>query len=434
MMSSYDAVWNRAPAIVGGVGLAIASLLLAFALPADGKSRKDQADAVGPLDLAKVSVTQLGRNTHVLLRTRGRWRFSQLDLKPQLKRAVPPNHLCLELRQDGRRSRSCFGSGSDGKPRVVGGKVAGSGKVRKYSGVAVERVKRPNRRSIEAIFPSEVIGLRPGGFRWRAISGSSHSSCSSIEPPTDKGPGYYPRPGARHAPTQQDAAVTCSDRVPDQGSVKDKLRQLQIVGCTRDESLANRHGSRGKRQVALTFDDGPSQYTGRVMEILDRHQAKGTFYVIGSAVSGRGSLLRRMLRGGHEIGNHSMNHVQNPSHSNLAATNQRIRDATGFTPCTFRPPYGALSSATAGAAWQLGMSNILWDIDTRDWQLPGSWAIRERTVYPAQNGSIILLHDGGGFRGQTVAALPGIIVGLQRRGFELVTVSQVLGERMLLKP
>ena len=190
-----------------------------------------------------------------------------------------------------------------------------------------------------------------------------------------------------------------------------------------------------------------------MLEILDRHDAKGTFYVLGNQVPGQASLLKRMLRGGHEIGNHSTVHALNPSGSDIATTSKRIRDATGFTPCSFRPPFGALSSATAGAAWQLGMSSALWDIDTLDWQLPGPGAIlarygdglgssepprsgpiQARALSPVKNGSIILMHDGGGFRAQTVAALPGIISELERRGYQLVTVSRLLGERMVLAP
>ena len=448
-----DELRDRAAAIVPGVGLVIAVLSLALASPAEGSSRKDRADAVGPLDLAKASVTQSGRTTHLLLRTRGRWRVSQLAPKPQLQRVRPPSYLCLELRTAGGRSRSCFGTDRKGKPSLVRGKLAGNGKVRKYSGVPVKRIRRPNRRTIEAVFRSEAIGLRPGRFRWLAISGWNDPSCFPAEPPTDELPADEGPPGARRGWKAQRGTVSCLDRVPNRGSVKSKLRRPQIVGCTRDEQLVNRNGSRGKRRVALTFDDGPSQYTSRVIQILDRHRAKGTFYVLGSEVPGRASLLRRMLRRGHEIGNHTTNHATNASLADIATTNRRIRDAAGFTPCTFRPPGGALSSATANAAWQLGMSNVLWDVDTRDWQLPGpgaiearlgdglgdyepprSGAIHERAVSPAQNGSIILLHDGGGFRGQTVAALPGIIEELQRRGFRLVTVSRLLGERMRLKP
>jgi len=420
--------------VVGAVLATVLVLVLVLASSAEGSSRKDSADAVGPLDLAKASVTQVGRNTHFLLRTRGRWRLSQLDPKPQLQQAVPPNHLCLELGRNGKRSRSCFGSDSSGKPRLVKGKLAGGGKVRNYSSVPVKRVKRRNRHSVEAIFRSEAIGLRPGGFRWRAISGWGRSSCFPAEVSAEEGPADGPAPGARSGSKVQNGVLSCSDRVPNGGSVKSKVRPVRIVGCSRDEDRVNTHGPRGERRVALTFDDGPTQYTSRVMEILDRHDAKGTFYVLGNQVPGRASLLKRMLRGGHEIGNHSTAHALNPSGSDIAITSKRIRDATGFTPCSFRPPYGALSSATAGAAWQLGMSSVLWDVDTLDWQLPGPGAILARALSPVQNGSIILMHDGGGFRGQTVAALSGILSELERRGYHLVTVSRLLGERMVLTP
>ena len=186
---------------------------------------------------------------------------------------------------------------------------------------------------------------------------------------------------------------------------------------------------RADAAIALTFDDGPSPYTKRVLGILDRAGAKGTFFVVGSEVPGDTSELRRALAHGHELGNHSLNHELHPSSASLRATSDRIRAATGFTPCTFRPPYGDYNSGTVAAAQANGMSTVIWDVDPKDWSLPGSSTIYSRVVAGAHPGAIIIMHDGGGPRGQTVAALPRIIAELESRGYDLVTVTELLGER-----
>ena len=221
----------------------------------------------------------------------------------------------------------------------------------------------------------------------------------------------------------------CADRLPDAGLIRGRLRPLQRVGCSVASPLVNRAGSSRGRRIALTFDDGPSPYTKRVLGILDRAGAKGTFFVVGSEVPGDTSELRRALAHGHELGNHSLNHELHPSSASLRATSDRIRAATGFTPCTFRPPYGDYNSGTVAAAQANGMSTVIWDVDPKDWSLPGSGSIYSRVVAGAHPGAIIIMHDGGGPRGQTVAALPRIIDELQSRGYDLVTVTKLLGER-----
>jgi len=197
--------------------------------------------------------------------------------------------------------------------------------------------------------------------------------------------------------------------------------------------LANTHGSRGKKEIALTFDDGPSSYTDSVLRILDRHNAKGSFYVLGDQVPGDANTLRKAVRHGHELANHSMHHERYPSSSSMKTTGMRIEAATGFSPCTFRPPYGLINGDVASVARADSMSSVLWDVDTVDWTLPGSQAIYQRAVNGARAGSIVLMHDGGGPRGQTLSALPRIIETLQSRGFELVTVTDILGEKFLWK-
>ena len=162
------------------------------------------------------------------------------------------------------------------------------------------------------------------------------------------------------------------------------------TGCRRGGPPFRINGPRDKRVVALTFDDGPSDYTDDVIRILVREKAKGTFFVLGNQIPGRERLLQRMLGWGFEIGDHSYSHPQFPSSAQLSITRDRIRKASGFTPCLFRPPYGAVNRDLIGRARALGMMTINWDVDPRDWSTPGSGAIYSRIVGAAQPGSIIL--------------------------------------------
>jgi peptidoglycan/xylan/chitin deacetylase (PgdA/CDA1 family) len=107
-------------------------------------------------------------------------------------------------------------------------------------------------------------------------------------------------------------------------------------------------------------------------------------------------------------------------------TSTLIQQTIGVQPTLFRPPYGAINASVKSQAAQMNLTPVLWDIDTQDWTLPGSDAIVNAVVGQAGNGDIILMHDGGGDRSQTVAALPRIIQGLRERGLQMVTVPQLI--------
>ncbi len=203
------------------------------------------------------------------------------------------------------------------------------------------------------------------------------------------------------------------------------------TGCRRGGPPFRTNGPRNRKVVALTFDDGPSPYTVQVIRILVRERAKGTFFVLGNQIPGYERQLQRELAYGFEIGDHSFSHPQFPSSKQLSRTRDRIKRATGFTPCLFRPPYGAVDRALIGRARALGMMTINWDVDPRDWSTPGTSAIYSRVVSATRPGSIILMHEGGGPRGQTVAALPSIIRTLRARGYKFATVSELLGHKFV---
>jgi peptidoglycan/xylan/chitin deacetylase (PgdA/CDA1 family) len=203
------------------------------------------------------------------------------------------------------------------------------------------------------------------------------------------------------------------------------------IGCKRGGNPLRYSGPRDKKIVALTFDDGPSIYTTQVISILVRNKAKGTFFVLGQNIPGFERQLQRELAWGFEIGNHSFNHPQYPDSGQLSRTTERIQRAANYTPCLFRPPYGAVNRALVGRARAQGMMTINWDVDPQDWATPGSGAIYSRVVNNVQPGSIVLMHEGGGPRGQTVAALPNIIRTLRARGYEFATVSELLGHKFV---
>jgi peptidoglycan/xylan/chitin deacetylase (PgdA/CDA1 family) len=187
-------------------------------------------------------------------------------------------------------------------------------------------------------------------------------------------------------------------------------------------------------EVALTFDDGPSQYTPQVLATLQRYNVPATFFVIGQNISQYPGYLQQELAAGNAVGNHTITHPHLPTlsaseiYSELSQTQNAIYDATGTRPTVFRPPFGEYNNDVVSAAGQLGMMVINWSADASDWENPPPAAdvIASRILSTAENGAIFLLHEGGGDRSNTVAALPAIISGLQSRGFRLVTIHEML--------
>lgn len=183
--------------------------------------------------------------------------------------------------------------------------------------------------------------------------------------------------------------------------------------------------------VALTFDDGPSSaYTPKVLDILRRHGARGTFFVLGNSARRCPSIVARAAAEGHEIGVHTWSHINMARSSTakidseVSRTVDAIRSITGKTPAVMRPPYGATNASIVNHMYNnYGMRSIMWDVDTRDWQRPGVSTVVSRAVNGAKPGSIILVHD---IHASTLASIEGIVTGLQARGFKLVTVSELL--------
>ena len=222
-------------------------------------------------------------------------------------------------------------------------------------------------------------------------------------------------------------------------TTKPHLRPLRYrpVGCELRSGTAAITGGASKREVALTFDDGPWPDTPQFLSTLERLHVPATFFMIGEQVAGHGADLARELRDGDVLGNHSYTHPDLARGGDVAGqltdTSAAITRESGYRPCLFRPPYGATDSAVQTTAHSLGLSTILWNVDPRDWSLPGTPAIVTTVLGQVRPGSIILMHDGGGPRGETLAALPTIVHSLRSRGLRPVTLLQLLGGHTLYR-
>ena len=186
----------------------------------------------------------------------------------------------------------------------------------------------------------------------------------------------------------------------------------------------------GGKVIALTFDDGPGPYTAQLLDILDQHGAKATFFLIGSKVSAQADVLRRMHSRGHQLGNHSWSHPELPKlpvgqiAGEIDRTNDAIKQATSVKPTILRPPYGATNSVVLEQLRARGMSSILWSVDTRDWADRNSEIVCSRAVAGAHPGAIILMHD---IHQTSVGAVPCILNVLKQQGYSFVTVQGLLG-------
>jgi len=177
--------------------------------------------------------------------------------------------------------------------------------------------------------------------------------------------------------------------------------------------------------IYLTIDDGPSKYTPQILDILRAHGFTATFFEVGSNVEKYPSYVRDILNQGSFIGNHTWDHPQLPRLSNrairqeLSRTDAALRRAGAPTPTCARPPYGATSTRVHSLITARSQSQILWSVDPRDWARPGVKSIVSTVERHAVPGSVVLIHDGGGNRSQTVAATRQIADWVARRGWTI---------------
>jgi peptidoglycan/xylan/chitin deacetylase (PgdA/CDA1 family) len=383
--------------------LCVAAGAAALAAPAGATVIHDRGDVHGPLDVKRASIEQ---SLHALT-----FKASVVGpIKPTVLKAKPssgdrtPHYLCLVAIRSAQKpsKRLCFGRRRGDHPWKVGvGTFGPNGRLKSRHSIRPIAVQA-SKQQLVVRFDGKRAGMPAGRYRLHVMSAWSGAACD----------------GTR-----------CADRAPNRGSAGFRVETPHLVGCHDNGGGLFSNGSRASKRVALTFDDGPSAYTQSFVSTLASHHVFGTFFEVGQEVAGRSAAMRSALAHGDELGDHSYHHTQLPSESDIRATADRIQQASGFRPCDFRPPYGSYNSAEIDAARREGMSTITWDVDPADYSRPGSQAIYERVVSHVQPGSIVIMHDGGGDRSETLAALPRIIGTLKARGYKLVTISRLLGQK-----
>ncbi|HEY7830365.1 MAG TPA: polysaccharide deacetylase family protein [Solirubrobacteraceae bacterium] len=242
--------------------------------------------------------------------------------------------------------------------------------------------------------------------------GSSHSATNTT-----------PRPQSHPATAQ----LTPAER----HALQDKEEEGAIDSVLARTPAVVQGGTKGN-EVALTFDDGPGPYTTQLVDTLNRLHVQATFFAVGTEEHyfSAGTLLE--LRSGDVVGDHTETH---PMMASLSKHDQReelqnqiyqIQLLDGPTPRLFRPPYGSFNATTFHELKHEHLLMILWSTDTGDYARPGVQAIEQRALAGAHPGAIILMHDAGGDRSETIAALPTIVHGLRERGLHPVTVPRLL--------
>jgi peptidoglycan/xylan/chitin deacetylase (PgdA/CDA1 family) len=229
-------------------------------------------------------------------------------------------------------------------------------------------------------------------------------------------------PGGRPGNPQFTLARTPGE----QDVVRGRLSHKLVSATFRPTAAA-----RVPKAVALTFDDGPSEYTPRILATLRRLHVPATFFVVGNEVERRPNLVRRELAAGMDVGNHSYSHPYRPPfdrqpHLRIRreiAQGRAVLTSLGHDPTLFRPPGGTYSDYVLEAAGAVGERIVLWSVDPTDWEPGITWKQVARNVLGAvRPGSIVIMHDGGGDRSATVRALPKIIRGIRKQGLRLVRV------------
>lgn len=186
----------------------------------------------------------------------------------------------------------------------------------------------------------------------------------------------------------------------------------------------------GPKAIALTIDDGPDpNWTPAMLQILRKHQVKAVFFMLGVQAAAHPDLVRAVAADGHQIATHTWSHPNLPKLAPGPVRRQIERGieavgaaAGGDPPSLFRAPYGAWSQAALAACQQLGQRPLGWSVDPRDWARPGAGRIAQRVLWGTGTGSIILTHDGGGDRSQSVAALRSYLPQLLGQGYRFTAL------------
>ncbi|AIQ56487.1 polysaccharide deacetylase family protein [Paenibacillus borealis] len=191
-----------------------------------------------------------------------------------------------------------------------------------------------------------------------------------------------------------------------------------------------------QKLIALTFDDGPDPIeTDGILEVLHQYNAKCTFFAIGKRIAAYPEVARRVINEGHELANHTYNHVYFKTpvsgqqiQEELELAEKEIVKVSGKHSSLFRPPGGMYDETMIDVSNNMGLKPVLWSWhqDTRDWNRPGVWSISSRVIRNAKSGDIVLFHDHVHGQSQTKEALKIILPELEKQGFRFVTVSELI--------
>lgn len=208
-----------------------------------------------------------------------------------------------------------------------------------------------------------------------------------------------------------------------------------VLYAAQDSTAVYRHDNQSKR-IALTFDDGPHyKYTAEILDILKEYNAKATFFVVGELAERYPELVLRELSEGHEVGNHTWSHPKMAKLSidqlknEILRTERLLNEIADYRPKLFRPPEGSFRKSSEELAEANDYTLILWTVDTRDWAHTPVDQIVEMVENETEAGSIILCHDFIGRDSPTPDALRKFIPALLDKGFEFVTVSELLATK-----
>jgi len=220
------------------------------------------------------------------------------------------------------------------------------------------------------------------------------------------------------------------------GSGSFHVRELAAESAAINRTLAYtpyvRIAGSEQREIALTFDDGPGPYTPGILAVLRRWHTPATFFEVGAMLQYFHASTSEIVALGDPIGDHTELHRPMSELSKNDQRDELLDQAAAISqygapfPRLFRPPYGVYNATTLALLRKYGMLMVMWSVDSNDYLMPGVARIVKTVISGARPGAINLMHDAGGDREQTIAALPKIIRGLRARGYRLVTVPRLL--------
>ena len=308
---------------------------------------------------------------------------------------------------------------------VLGEYVAGqTSAARHLTGSATSRIPGPTPHP-DTPSPAPHSGGAPAAAN---ATGTSPGTQGAPAPPRHVTDPATPGTGPTHEALASQPAATHTATDPATTPARPHPRDPRASHPAGDEPPPMFFLDDGPKVIALTIDDGPDPvYTPQVLALLARYRITATFSMIGESVAADRALAREVAAAGHQIVNHTWTHADltrltpGAVNSQMTRANDMIASATGRRPAMFRAPYGAWSPAVLERCEQLKLAPLDWSVDPRDWARPGVRSIVSTIMRTTRSGSIILEHDGGGDRSQTVAALTIALPRLLDAGYRFRT-------------